>query len=316
VPERRRVLVLDPTWEPAWAEQALRETDVVVERAERPEGDDVVGLLVCPDVQVGREALERLPRLEAVATNSTGFDNLDVETLAAAGVWCSNVSDYCTEEVAEHTIALVLALLRGVVDLDREVRAGVWDLVAHPPRRVAGARLGIVGFGRIGRAVARRALALGMDVLGFDAYVPAEAIRAAGGEPADELRVLLERSDAVTLHALLTDLTRGMIGRAELAAMRPGAFLVNCARGALVDHEALGEALASGHLGGAALDVLPVEPPPPDEPATSWPRTILNPHAAWYSDEAARKPYDLAAHDLALALTGREPVYALARPVR
>jgi D-3-phosphoglycerate dehydrogenase len=316
VPDRRRVLVIDPTWELAWAAAALREAGVVVERAEVPEGEDVVGLLVCPDVSVGREELARLPRLEAVATNSTGFDNLDVEALAAAGVWCSNVSGYCTEEVAEHTIALVLALLRGVVELDRAVRAGRWDVAAQPPRRAAGAVLGVVGFGRIGRAVAQRAVALGMEVLGFDVAVPAEAIRAGGAEPVAELRDLLARSDVVTLHALLSDSTRGMIGRSELAAMRPGSYLVNCARGALVDHEALGEALRSGHLGGAALDVLPVEPPSPDEPARAWPRTILNPHAAWYSDETARKPYDLAARDLMLALTGREPVYALARPAR
>jgi D-3-phosphoglycerate dehydrogenase len=316
VPDRRRVLVVDPTWELAWAEGVLREADVVVERADRPDGDDVVGLLVCPDVRVGREELERLPRLEAVATNSTGFDNLDVEALAAAGVWCSNVSDYCTEEVAEHTIALVLALLRGLVDLDREVRAGVWDVVAHPPRRVAGARLGVVGFGRIGQAVARRALALGMDVVGYDAYVPADAIRAAGATPVGALHDLLSSSDAVTLHLPLTSETRSLIGASALAAMRPGSFLVNCARGALVEHEALGDALRSGHLGGAALDVLPTEPPSADEPALSWPRTILNPHAAWYSEEAARKPYELAARDLMLALTGREPVHALARPVR
>jgi D-3-phosphoglycerate dehydrogenase len=312
----RRVLVVDPTWELAWAEEMLREADVVVESAERPRGEDVVGLLVCPDVRVGLEELEQLPRLEAVATNSTGFDNLDVEALAAAGVWCSNVSGYCTEEVAEHAIALVLALLRGVVDLDLEVRAGVWDLVAHPPRRVAGACLGIVGFGRIGEAVCRRALPLGMEVLAYDAYVPADAIRAAGAEPVEELRDLLCRADVVSLHAHLDDGSQQMIDGPALAAMRPGSFLVNCARGALVDHEALGEALRSGHLGGAALDVLPVEPPLPNEPAKHWPRTILNPHAAWYSEETARKPYDLAARDVMLALTGREPVYALARPVR
>jgi D-3-phosphoglycerate dehydrogenase len=164
--------------------------------------------------------------------------------------------------------------------------------------------------------VARRALALGMDVLAFDAYVPAEAMEPAGIEPVARLHDLLSRSDIVTLHVLLSEETRALIDADALAAMRPGSFLVNCARGALVDHGALGEALRSGRLGGAALDVLPVEPPPADEPARSWPRTILNPHASWYSEEAAQKPYELAARDLMLALTGREPVHALARPVR
>ncbi len=313
--EPRRVLLLDPSWELAWAEERLADAGVRVERGAAPEGDDVVGLLVCPDVAVGRAELARLPRLEAVATCSTGFDNLDVAALAGAGVWCSNVADYCTEEVADHAVALVLALLRGVVAFDRDMRAGGWYPYVWEPRRLAGSSLGIVGFGRIGRAVAKRAGALGMPVIAHDPLVAEGVIRGAGAEPAG-LTELLARADVVTLHALLTDATRGLIDADALAAMRPGAFLVNCSRAALVDHAALGEALRSGHLGGAALDVFPVEPPGPDEPALAWPRTIVNPHAAWYSPEAARKPYDLAARDLALALTGGEPVHALARPHR
>ena len=159
---RGRVLVIDPTWELAWAEEELRDANVAVEAAERAEGDDVVGLLVSPDVTIGRPELARLPRLEAVATNATGFDHLDVQALADAGVWCSNIAGYCTEEVAEHAIAMVIGLLRGVTELDRDVRAGRWDVFHRRPRRVAGACLGVVGFGRIGRAVAWRARALGM----------------------------------------------------------------------------------------------------------------------------------------------------------
>lgn len=316
MPDGRRVLVLDPTWPLDWAAEDLRGAAVSVERGERPEGDDVVGLLVCPDIAVGAAELERLPRLEAVATNSTGFDNLDVEALAAAGVWCSNVTGYCTEEVAEHALTLMLALLRGVVELDRRVRACEWDVLAHPPRRLAGAVLGVVGFGRIGRAVAARAAALGLVVLAYDPLVPAAEVRAAGAEPAASLHELLARADCVTLHLPLSAETAAILDAAALAAMRPGAYLVNCARAGLVDHAALGEALESGHLGGAALDVLPLEPPPPGEPALGWPRTILNPHAAWYSPEAYELAYRLAARDLALALTGGEPAGALARPAR
>lgn len=309
----RRVLVVDPTWDLDWAREALREADVAVEAADRPEGRDVVGLLVCPDVRVGAEELERLPRLEAVATNSTGYDNLDVEALAAAGVWCSHVADYCTEEVAEHVLAFTLDLLRGVTALDREVRAGAWDVGVPPPRRIAGATLGVIGFGRIGRAVAQKALAVGIRVLACDPAVPAETIRAAGVEPV-ELRALLEASEVVTLHALLNDATRGLIDADALASMKADAFLVNCARAGLVDQDALGAALEAGTIGGAAIDVLPVEPPRPSEPALSWPRTIVNPHASWYSAEAHRECYRRAGHDLMLALTGREPVYALGRP--
>lgn len=312
---RGTVLVVDPAWELGWAERELAGVGVRIERAERPEGDDVVGLLVCPEVPVGAAELERLPRLEAVATNSTGFDNLDVATLSAAGVWCSNVAGYCTEEVAEHTIACVLALLRGVVALDRDMRAGGWYPYPVEPRRVAGARLGVIGFGRIGRAVVVRAIALGMTTAVFDPLVPDSVIRVAGAEPAP-LAELLASADAVTLHATLDDTTRGIIDADALATMQPGSFLVNCTRAGLVDHGALGEALRTGQLGGAALDVFPVEPPGPDEPALSWPRTIVNAHAAWYSPDSALLPYELAGRDLALALSGGEPVYALARPVR
>jgi phosphoglycerate dehydrogenase-like enzyme len=312
---RGRVLVVDPTWEVAWAEDELRDANVSVEAAVRPEGEDVVGLLVCPDVPVGRAELARLPRLEAVATNATGFDHLDVEALARAGVWCSNIAGYCTEEVAEHAVAMAVGLLRGITELDRDVRGGAWDVFPRPPRRVAGACLGVVGFGRIGRAVAWRGRALGMDVLASDALVPAGEIRVAGVEPVS-LDDLLSRSDVVTLHAPLDGTTRRILDADAIGRMKPGAFLVNCARGDLVDHRALGAALESGHLGGAALDVLPKEPPTPDEPALAFPRTIVNPHAAWYSEEAFRLCYSLPARDLARALTGGEPVYALARPVR
>jgi D-3-phosphoglycerate dehydrogenase / 2-oxoglutarate reductase len=315
VTERRRVLVLDPTWELTWAEAALADVPVSVERGERAEGDDVVGLLVCPGIKVGRPELERLPRLEAVATNSTGFENLDVEALAGAGVWCSNVSGYCTQEVAEHTIALVLAQLRGIVELDRDLRTGGWYPYPVEPRRVGGSTLGVVGFGRIGRAVGERASSLGMHVLACDPMVAPEAIRAAGAEPVD-LEEVLVRSDVVTLHCVVTKETRGLIDAKAIRSMRPGSVLVNCTRAALVDQDALGAALESGHLRGAAIDVFPVEPPGPDDPALGWPRTVLNAHAAWYSPEVALMPYDLAARDLAAALSGREPVYALARPRR
>jgi D-3-phosphoglycerate dehydrogenase len=313
VPARGRVLVIDPTWDLRWAEAELDGVGVTVEAAEQPAGDDVVGLLVSPDVPVGRAELEHLPRLEAVATNSTGYDHLDVDALAEAGVWCSHIAGYCTEEVAEHVIAMTLALLRGIVELDRDVRAGRWYEATRLPRRVEGACLGIVGFGRIGRAVAWRARALRLEVLAADSVVAPEDIRAAGVEPV-ELGELLERADVVTLHAPLDGSTRGLLDESGLGRMRPGSFLVNCARAALVDQDALGEALRSGHLAGAALDVLPKEPPGPDEPALGWPATLVNPHASWYSPEAFKLCYSLPARDLALALTGGEPVYALARP--
>ncbi len=125
---------------------------------------------------------------------------------------------------------------------------------------------------------------------------------------------LLTQADVITLHALLTPETRELIGAPQLARMKPGAYLVNCARAGLVAHAALGEALRSGHLGGCALDVLPTEPPPSDEPAFGWPRTVINPHSAWYSPQSATAPYRMAAEAVAAVLEGREPHAALARP--
>ena len=199
--------------------------------------------------------------------------------------------------------------------LDRSVRAGEWDYSVAFPRRIARATLGVVGFGRIGRVAASRGLALGMRVCAHDAFVPAAAMHEAGVVPCASLHELMGATDVVTLHAALTDANRGLIDAAALAAMRPGSFLVNCGRAGLVDMDALGAALQSGHLAGCALDVLPVEPPPAGEPALSWPRTIINPHAAWASDESARLPYVFAALNVAAVLRGGEPERdVIARP--
>jgi D-3-phosphoglycerate dehydrogenase len=308
-----RVLLLDPGGQVGTVREALAgHPDVAVQRAKHlPAAPDVIAVLVPPEVPVGSEQLERLPSLQIAAATSTGFDHLELEAITAAGAWATHCPGYCDEEVAEHAIAFSLDLLRGTTLLDRSVRAGRWNELALEPRRVTGAVIGIVGLGRIGREVARRAHALGMRGLAYDPYVtPADVV----GVELVELAQLLEQADVVTLHTTLNDNTRGMIGTDELARMRPQAYLINCARAALVDHQALGEALRSGRLAGCALDVLPHEPPLPDEPALNWPRTLLNPHAAWYSPASATAPYRMAAEAVTAVLEGREPYGALARP--
>ena len=276
-----------------------------------PSGPGVVALLVPPEVAVGAAELAQLPDLRIVAATATGYDHLDLDAIAAAGVWATHCPGYCSEEVAEHAIAFVLALLRGIAFLDNSVRSGAWDYRLAPPRRVAGAVLGIVGLGRIGREVAGRARALGMRVIAADPAVDEERSAGVAVMPLDEL---LEAADVVTLHVPLTPATRGMIDAAALSRMRPGAFLINCARAGLVDHHALGRALRAGHLGGCALDVLPDEPPSADQPALSWSRTLLSPHAAWFSPGSAAAPYRRAAEAVAAVLQGREPPDAIARP--
>jgi D-3-phosphoglycerate dehydrogenase / 2-oxoglutarate reductase len=308
-----RVVLIDQVGDIEASRAALSaHAEICVERAERlPEGDDIVGLLVGTEIPIGAPELAPLPALRVVAATATGYDHLDLAAITAAGAWATHCPGYCDDEVAETAIAFTVDLLRGVTLLDRSVRAGGYDYRDAPGRRIAGAVLGIVGLGRIGRAVAWRAHALGMRVLATD-----PVIDAAAAAPAKlvELEDLLAAADVVTLHALLSPQTEGLIGAEELALMRPDAYLVNCARAALVDHAALGEALRTGRLGGCALDVLPQEPPAPDEPALQWPRTLINPHSAWYSPQSGAAPYRMAAEAVAAVLDGREPVGVVARP--
>jgi D-3-phosphoglycerate dehydrogenase len=310
-----RVLLGDEQFSLESVEALLEGLDIDVMRGGEPwEGEDVVALLIGTDVQVRPEDLDRLPALKVVATCSVGFDHVAFEEAERRGVWVCNVPDYCVDEVADHSLALVLALLRGVVELDRSVRAGGWNSTAAGPlRRVRGTRLGIVGFGRIGRALAERAAALGFEVWASDPFVPAETIARAGARPA-ALEELLAACDAVSLHLPLTPETEGLIGKAELTLMPTGAVLVDTARAQLVDLDALVKALEEGELGGAALDVLPAEPPTTARPAPQAPRLVVTPHAAWYSTEAEEAVYRRPVLSVRAVLEGREPDGAVNRP--
>ena len=214
---RGRVLVIDPTWELAWAEG---KAGTRTSRSRRPSVPRETTSSACSSLRMypsagrswrGCRASRRSRRTRRASTTSTC-------RRSRAGVWCSNIAGYCTEEVAEHAIAMVIGLLRGVTELDRDVRAGGWDVFLRPPRRVAGACLGVVGFGRIGRAVARRARALGMEVVAADALVPDEDIRAEGVEPV-VLGDLLDRADVVTLYAPLDGTTRKIMDAAAIGRM-------------------------------------------------------------------------------------------------
>jgi D-3-phosphoglycerate dehydrogenase len=309
------VVVCDPTADPAEVAATLAGAGLSLEvgaAAGVAAGDDVVAVLAGPEAPVPAAALAALPRLAVLAATSTGYDHLPIEAAAAAGIWVTRVTDYCSEEVADHALALVLALLRSVPALDAAVRAGRWDVLAAPPRRVAGAVLGLVGAGTIARALAARGRALGMQVLITSRRAPAEPLPA--GARWVPLAELLGAADVVSLHVPLTPATAGMVDAAVLSAMRPGSALVNVARGGVVESTALAAALRSGHLSGAAVDVLPVEPPPADEPLLAAPNLLITPHAAWYSAAAARRPARLAAEAVAAVLTGREPDGVVVRP--
>ena len=222
-------VLCDPTFPLGRARDVLAGTDVAVELAAPPwSGDDVVGLLSFEPVTAAD--VGRLPALRVIATPSVGYDHLDVEAATQRGVWVCNVPDYCVDELADHALALLLALIRGVVELDRSVRAGLWRHdAAGPLVRLSDVRLGVIGFGRIGRAVAARGRALGMEVSAHDPFVPDTEVAGEGVRPAG-LTELLGSSTAVSVHAPLTEETRGLVGADELALLPEGAFVVNASR--------------------------------------------------------------------------------------
>jgi D-3-phosphoglycerate dehydrogenase / 2-oxoglutarate reductase len=251
---------------------------------------------------VPAEVIDRLDRCRAIARYGVGLDTIDLDAAAARGIRVSNVPDYCIEEVALHTIALLLAAHRRVVRGDRLVRGGGWGaLAAGPVRRLEGQLLGLVGLGRIPRAVAPKASALGLRVAAHDPFV-ADEDWPDGVERYAELSELAGDADFLSVHAPLTDETRHLVDERLLRSMPEHAVLVNTARGPLVDTAALDRALGEGWIGGAALDVLESEPPAADLPLLRHDDVIVTAHQAFYSEEALRDLQRKAAENLLGAL--------------
>jgi D-3-phosphoglycerate dehydrogenase len=224
-----------------------------------------------------------------VVVYATGVDNVDVEAATDRGIAVTNVPEYCDEEVGEHIVTLALALLRGLPEYDARTAAGEWDWDAVSPVRTAsGLTFGFFAFGRKARAAADRAEAFGFDVVAHDPYLSDDEIRAADAEPVS-FDTLVEGSDVLSLNAPLTPETEGRFDEAVFGRMPSDAVLVNTARGRLVDEAALVDALDSGALHGAGLDVLATEPPADDNPLLDRPDTIVTPHAAWYSEGAVER---------------------------
>ncbi len=262
---------------------------------------------------VDAAAVAAMGRCRVVSRYGVGLDNVDVAACAARGMAVANVPGYCDAELAEHALALLLALCRGVPERDAAVRAGRWNVPA-PQRSVAGSVVGVAGFGGAGRAFARAVLGLRPSrILAWSPSLDQAKLEAALGREAAGLGVelsavsfdeLLAASDCLSLHLRLTPETAGIVGERALARMRPGALLVNTARGGLVDSPALARALASGRLGGAGLDVLDAEPPPPGHPLLSAPNVVLSDHSAYRSErslaELRRRCAENAARGLGL----------------
>ncbi|MCX8037016.1 MAG: C-terminal binding protein [Candidatus Sumerlaeia bacterium] len=276
-------------------------------------------IILYHEVTLTRATIERLQKCRIIVRGGVGFDNVDLAFARSRGIPVANTPDYGSEEVADSALGMLLALARGIHRANSILRArrGNWTYeVAAPLVRLRGRTLGIVGLGRIGTAMAVRGKSLGMDVAFYDPYKPDGYDKALGIRRVEELRDLLAQSLAVSLHCPLTDETRHLIDAKALAAMPRGAYLINTARGGVVDCSALLDVLVAGHLAGAGIDVLPHEPPADSDPLiAAWRdpmhpahhRLILNPHLAWYCEDGKREMRRKAAATCRRALRG-EPI--------
>jgi len=253
------------------------------------------------------------PRLSVVGVASVGTDRIDVAAATRAGVMVVNAPTGNTIAAAEHTMALMLSLLRRVPSADASVRRGEWERQKHTGSELRNRTLGIIGLGKIGKAVSRRAAAFEARILAYDPYLAAEQATEANARLVG-LPELLLRSDIVTVHTPLTDATRGMMGRAQLQAMKPGSFVLNVARGGIIDELALAESLRDGHVAGAAVDVYSSEPMTPDNPLRDAPNVVLTPHLGASTAEAQDRVATEMAEQVLEALAGVTPVYAVNAP--
>jgi D-3-phosphoglycerate dehydrogenase len=302
-----------PSLDPVKA--ALAKLDPEIRMAKSSSVDDIVtvahdadAVIVCY-AQITADLLAKLPRCKVIGRTGLGVDNIDVPAATARGIVVTYVPDYCLREVSDHAMTLLLALARKITLSNKLVQSGRWELPPIVPvHRLEGRVLGLVGFGNIPRAVAPKAKAFGLKVITHDPYVSKDVLASAGVEGVS-FDDLLSRSDFVSVHAPLTPATRGLINATALARMKAGAMIINTARGPLIDEAALIAALDSGHLGGAALDVVTTEPLAKDSPLLGRDNVILTPHTAFYSVEALVELQTKCATDVARVLSGEPPVY-------
>jgi len=275
-----------------------RATVTALMKEHQPEGA-IIRLLA--DV-LGPEEMTSGGKLRHIAKHGVGTNDIDVKAAAELGIPVSMTTGSNGISVAEHALALIMALVKDFPRQDALIRSGTWDKGQYQGRELRGRRLGIVGFGFIGQTLGKMAKALGMEIFAFDPHTPAEAFEGVTRET--DLDKLLARADIVSLHCPLTPETRDLIDSRRLGLMKPGAYLVNTARGEVVDEAALIAALASRHLAGAGLDSFAVEPPEEDNPLFSLPNTIVTPHVAGVTLDAKRAMSVIAAEHVLATLRG------------
>jgi D-3-phosphoglycerate dehydrogenase len=284
----------------------VRSTDTTTERAVIEAASEADALVVDVSTPVSERVLDACPDLRIVARAGVGVDTIDVAAAAERGVVVTNVPEYCTDEVATHTVALALACVRKLGPLDRDVKGGGWDwAVGGETHRLRESTLGFVSFGPIARRVREQTAGFDLEYVAYDPYVEEREMADAGVEKVD-FEGLLDRTDIVSVNAPLTPETRDMFDAAAFERLPDRAVVVNTGRGGVVDEAALAAALDAGEIAAAGLDVF-AEEPPGDSPLFDHDRAVLTPHAAWYSVEAREELNDTVAENVRAALDGETP---------
>jgi len=323
--ERIEIVVTDyiePDWK--WEEEQLAKYDHVsfaYHQLKFAPQEELIAAIRDADVilvnmtPMTAEIIDRLEKCKLIIRHGVGYDNVDVEAATARGIRVAYEPDYCTDEVAEHAIALMLGAWRklstGLKVLEDSSRNGIWDFEPiYPISTLKGKTVGIVGCGRIGSTLFERLQSFGFEFLICDPYLTAERQAELGIQIVD-LETLLKGADIVTVHAVLNEETHHLIGEAQLRLMKTTAYLVNTARGALVDTDALARALREQWIAGAAVDVYVKEPPDPDFPLFACENALLAPHLGWYSEEANWSIREKIVEDFVRFIEGRPPRFLI-----
>ncbi len=309
---RFKVVLTDPSWPDLRCEEEHLSRIADLKRFNCRTEEEVI--LNCADADallvtyapITRKAIHALKKCRVISVYAIGWDMVDVETASEAGIPVTHVPGYCVEEVCDHAMALLLTAARKILPLHQSVHDGQWKWqVAKPIYRLRGKTLGLIGFGKIPRAVAVRATSFGLRVIAFDPYVTAADCAQAGVTKA-ELEDLLREADFVSIHAPLTSETKGLMNRDRFRLMKRTALIIHTSRGPVIEEKALVQALQEGWIAGAALDVLDTEPPQRN-PFLHMDNVILTPHAGFYSEEAVAELRATAAMDVKRVLTGQRP---------
>jgi len=319
---KAKVVLTDYVWESLEVEKKTLSglAELVALQTKKPdefiaEAKDCDALLNTYAGPITAEVMAQMPKCKIIARYGIGVDTIDLDAATQAGIIVTNNPTYCIEEVAEHTMALLLSAARKIAFYDRQVRAGQWAVPPGKPLyRLSGSTLGLVGYGNIARQVAVRAAAFGMRVLFADPFIKAGQFDTPGEKA--ELPAMLGAADYISLHPPLMPETRKMINDEAFSRMKPTAILINCARGPIVDTDALVRALDAKKIAGCALDTIDPEPLPEPHPLRGRENVIINPHAAWYSEQAMVGLQAGAPGEVRRVLAGEWPVNVVNRAVK